>query len=849
MAAADEIRKIKDSINGAKSEMDRLLGSAEGLDRAAIKASKEYKDQVTILKEGNEQLRERLNLQKQSIDSLIQQEGKLKGLTGLQSSLADQDRQRIQLQDKIDGSYSKTHEALNSIASLNQELLSLSSEDVIAKRHIEDSISNQLYDLIGMEGVTDEIVENLNAQFETAKGISSMTEKQQKFLNKQLAVYEGIKDTIGSVLETASLLTSTVGGVMGSVLMGMGAVANKIGDVNKQLGTTLFQSDGVGRKAGILSFIFEDAAGTAKNLSSELGSTDRATFGLQTNVGLMAMNMGISNSEAATLVGSFSRLNGNSTDVASDMIATSREFAKQNGIIPSQLMGDLAASAEEFALFGKQGGNNILEAAGYAAKLGVNMKTLSGISEGLLDFETSITKELELGAMLGKNINLNRARALAYEGDIEGATKETLKALGGVEAFNRMDYFQKKQTADLLGTSVAELDKMVKYQEQAGTLGGVINEKFSQLGQFIDGGLNKWLGTSLQSLGGMVMAGAQLGGSFAQMGVDVKGLGQKIPGIKKLFGAASDVPTPSVPTPSAVGSDSVSDKLNQTSGGGKKGMNVMNMVKGAAAILILSAALFVAAKAFQEFGSVTWEAVGMGLAGLAGLATIAYILGKAQGPMIQGAAAVAILGAALIPFTFAMSLIENLKIDSILAAAAGLVLFGLAAAGIGMVLPLILAGSVGIAALGASMVLFGAGLMAVGTGFSMIAAIPDMIDGMVSNIGGIMLLTTSLSALAGALIAVGTAGLISIPGLVALGAIGTAVSGINSLLGLSSEESTGVEEGSLSEYNTQMLSKMDELIQVTKSAKDVYLDREKVTGLVISTSEKNSVNKFSLNNA
>ena len=111
-----------------------------------------------------------------------------------------------------------------------------------------------------------------------------------------------------------------------------------------------------------------------------------------------------------------------------------------------------------------------LRAAGYAAKLGTNMSTLSGIADGLLDFESSITKELELGAMLGKNINLNKARELAYSGDIEGATKETLKQLGGIDAFNKMDYYQKKQTADLLGVSVAELQKMNSKMENAGQL-------------------------------------------------------------------------------------------------------------------------------------------------------------------------------------------------------------------------------------------------------------------------------------------------------------------------------------------------------------------------------------------
>jgi hypothetical protein len=402
-----------------------------------------------------------------------------------------------------------------------------------------------------------------------AQQYGQVSKETKEVVQAQIDAYKKIEKGIRGVLGTAEALFSGVRGFIAGTLMGAGAIANKIGDVNKQLGTTLFQADGVGRKAGILSFIFEDAAGTAKNLSSELGSTDKATFGLQTNVGLMAMNMGISNGEAANLVGSFTRLNGNSTSVASDMVATSREFAKQNGIIPSQLMGDLAASAEEFAVFGKQGGNNILEAAGYAAKLGVNMKAISGVADNLLDFESSITKELELGAMLGRNINLNKARELAFQGDIEGATKETLRALGGQASFERMNYYQRKQTADLLGVSVSELQKMVANEQQAATLGGVINEKFSQAGEFINGGLNKYLGTSLQAMGGLVTSGLQLGANFKMAGGSLKGvsgmLGRVHQGVKGAFGKDA----------LSVARKNLSDKQIAAGFGGKKAKDML----------------------------------------------------------------------------------------------------------------------------------------------------------------------------------------------------------------------------------------------------------------------------------
>ena len=53
-------------------------------------------------------------------------------------------------------------------------------------------------------------------------------------------------------------------------------------------------------------------------------------------------------------------LNAGSEDTALNLVKSSQEFAKQNGIIPAQLMGDLAKSTEQFALFGESGGENII---------------------------------------------------------------------------------------------------------------------------------------------------------------------------------------------------------------------------------------------------------------------------------------------------------------------------------------------------------------------------------------------------------------------------------------------------------------------------------------------------------
>lgn len=136
-------------------------------------------------------------------------------------------------------------------------------------------------------------------------------------------------------------------------------------------------------------------------------------------------------------------------------------------------------------------------------------------------------------------------------------------------------------------------------------------------------------------------------------------------------------------------------------------------IKGAAAMVILSGALWITSKAVQNFASVKWEDLAKAGAAMAGLVATAMIVSSASGQMITGAAAIAILGASLIPAAYALNEFNNVEWSSLAKAGLTLGALGLAAALIGMpaVLPFILAGAGGIAALGASLLPLAAALL------------------------------------------------------------------------------------------------------------------------------------------
>ena len=703
MAIDPDLKLLQDRRKEQKNLLNEMLEGKTEEQRITLKQTAEYKQQVNILREINEQVKEIASENKIRVDNLIQQESKLKGLSGIQASLVQSDRERIELQQSLS---SEVQTSINDISSLNNDLLALSSEDSIARALTIDQINEQIEGIIEQRGeisksieklkdrqrigedvttelekqqkllteyekTIDQIIPILNEQRSISERMSSLSEGQQEQLNAQFEVYNSIKKTVSGVLDTVGLLASKSG--VGLVVIGLGQAVGKIGEVNQQLGISLFTTDGIGRNTALMNVFFDDAVGTTQELANQFGSTEAASLQTQFNTNLLAKNLGISGKETAQLVGSFARLNNGSTSVANDLIVSTKELAKQRGVIPSQVMEDLANNTEAFALYAKDGGKNILQASVFAKQLGTDMSTLVGITDNLLDFESSITKELELSAMLGRNINLNKARQLAYDGDIEEATRETLRQLGGIDEFNRMDVFQKRSAAELLGVSVAQLQQMVELEGKANTEVSFMTKQYDKLNELSTALSNTMGGPFLTTLGsGLVALGQISGGIQNIISLEkIKARWAKITSffrkketaeiiaqekIKSAGRARDSMGRFTSAIPSTTTKTSPIGSAGKAASGGISGMNPASMLKGAAAILILSGAMFVAAKAFQEFGDVTWESVAMGITSIGALALIAMALGKVTPLILKGAAAIAILGAGLIPLAFALKL-------------------------------------------------------------------------------------------------------------------------------------------------------------------------------------------------
>lgn len=80
---------------------------------------------------------------------------------------------------------------------------------------------------------------------------------------------------------------------------------------------------------------------------------------------------------------------------------------------------------------------------------------------------------------------------------------------------------------------------------------------------------------------------------------------------------------------------------------------------GAATLLVLSSAIFVAGKAFQQFADIDWKGVVLGGVSLAAFAAGAALVGSFAPAILLGSLAIGVLGIALIPFAKAMELFSK----------------------------------------------------------------------------------------------------------------------------------------------------------------------------------------------
>ena len=160
-------------------------------------------------------------------------------------------------------------------------------------------------------------------------------------------------------------------------------------------------------------------------------------------------------------------------DATSSLLGQLKVTKAQTGINFSnkEIMADVAkvSAATKLSLGGST--TELVKSVAQAKALGTSLGKLDNIAGSLLDFESSISAELEAELVTGRELNLEGARRAALNNDLVGLGKELQSQ--GIDAakFGKMNRIQQEAIAKSMGMSRDEMSEMLMEQQALQALG------------------------------------------------------------------------------------------------------------------------------------------------------------------------------------------------------------------------------------------------------------------------------------------------------------------------------------------------------------------------------------------
>jgi hypothetical protein len=194
---------------------------------------------------------------------------------------------------------------------------------------------------------------------------------------------------------------------------------------------------------------------------------------------ILTKNLGLSKEQALGVQEALAASNIDATrgkDIVYDQIAA---FANQNKLITTgkKVFEDIAKTSKLIQINFNGNLSSLVKTTLEAKKLGLSLDQVSKIGSSLLDFESSISSQIEAELLTGRQINLEKARLYALNHDIAGLTQEITKQGITQTKFAAMNVVQQDAIAKSLGMSSTEMaDMLYKQTVIQKTAGNVTKE-------------------------------------------------------------------------------------------------------------------------------------------------------------------------------------------------------------------------------------------------------------------------------------------------------------------------------------------------------------------------------------
>jgi len=413
-----DIEKIKEQraikLKAIQLQFNIAQKNAVGGSIEQIKLAKDLEKQINEAKIAEEELNEELNKFGKQADKNNKKLGitgaVLKGFTKIPilGGLIDSEKVLARIQKKT--------------AEEGSTKFGVFKEGV---KGVGSSIKDNIMDPVAGFSILTKVIQFfIDAMFAADKRVTDITKNLSISKDNARGLYDNIKNT-KTDLDTAYKTTANLSEAFNDIsqLTGFAAIAT-----NNQLETQIV-------------------------LTKQLGQSKEEALGLQE---IFAVN----NIEADKGV-----------DIVYDQIAA---FGNQNKIVADgrKILTEVSKTSKLIQLNFKGNTPELVKTVLEAKKLGLTLDQVNKTASSLLNFEQSISDELNAELLLGQDINLDKAREYALTNDIAGLTKEIAKQGITAEKFSKLNRIQQEAIAKVFGMQAEELADSLYKQEVINKVAG-----------------------------------------------------------------------------------------------------------------------------------------------------------------------------------------------------------------------------------------------------------------------------------------------------------------------------------------------------------------------------------------
>jgi hypothetical protein len=288
-----------------------------------------------------------------------------------------------------------------------------------------------------------------------------------------------VADLVGNIPLVGGLLSGMISG-FASVLDLVIGVEDKIVKAGRALGMNRAEAMAMNKEFAEMSMQNGDIFATSKalmemqvSLGEQLGVNNRLTEEqLTTNIHLKdLMGLDVQTMGDLTMAG---KIAGKSQEgIVKSVLAQVQGLKAATGISlnQKQILKEASSLSGVLGLQFAKYPEKLTKSLVTTKALGMELKELDGIADSFLDFESSISNEMEAQLLTGKNINLSKARELFLNNDLAGAAMEINSQVGSSAEFLNLNRIKAESLAKAFGMSRDQMGDMLKKQEYLGKLG------------------------------------------------------------------------------------------------------------------------------------------------------------------------------------------------------------------------------------------------------------------------------------------------------------------------------------------------------------------------------------------